>query len=94
MTVPQVVTVRKGKFRPHFDEAVKPDPATVELLRGLLKWTHARGLRAEAPRAVADGAGGAAEEELATDQHRKTQIRQNTAFKTKTLTSKLCWLSD
>jgi aldehyde dehydrogenase (NAD+) len=45
LTVPQVVTVRKGKFRPHFDEAVKPDPATVDLLRGLLRWTHARGLR-------------------------------------------------
>ena len=28
MTVPQTVTVRKGTFRPHFDEAVKPDPAT------------------------------------------------------------------
>jgi acyl-CoA reductase-like NAD-dependent aldehyde dehydrogenase len=45
MTVPQVVTVRKGTFRPHFDEAVAPDPATVDLLRGLLRWTHARGLR-------------------------------------------------
>jgi aldehyde dehydrogenase (NAD+) len=45
MTVPQVVTVRKGTFRPHFDEAVSPDPATVDLLRGLLRWTHARGLR-------------------------------------------------
>jgi acyl-CoA reductase-like NAD-dependent aldehyde dehydrogenase len=45
MTVPQAVTVRKGTFRPHFDEAVKPDPATLELLRGLLRWTHARGLR-------------------------------------------------
>ena len=44
MTVPQAVTVRKGTFRPHFDEAVKPDPATVEILRGLLRWTHARGL--------------------------------------------------
>jgi acyl-CoA reductase-like NAD-dependent aldehyde dehydrogenase len=44
MTVPQTVTVRKGTFRPHFDEAVSPDPATEELLRGLLRWTHARGL--------------------------------------------------
>ncbi|MCI0701316.1 MAG: aldehyde dehydrogenase family protein [Planctomycetia bacterium] len=45
MTVPQVVTVHKGTFRPHLDESVKPDPgATAELLRGLLKWTHARGL--------------------------------------------------
>ena len=42
MTTPQAVTVRKGTFRPHFDEAAKPDPATEEILRGLLKWTHAR----------------------------------------------------
>jgi len=45
MTTPQVVTVRKGTFRPHFDEALNPDPATAELLRGLLRVTHARGLR-------------------------------------------------
>lgn len=45
MTVPQAVTVRKGTFRPHYDEAISPDPATVDLLRGLLRWTHARGLR-------------------------------------------------
>lgn len=44
MTVPQVVTVRKGTFRPHFDEAANPDPATVDLLRGLLRWTHAGGI--------------------------------------------------
>ncbi|MBM3981713.1 MAG: aldehyde dehydrogenase family protein [Planctomycetes bacterium] len=47
MTVPQVVTVHKGKFRPHFDEAANPDPATAEIIRGLLTWTHARGLRAK-----------------------------------------------
>jgi len=45
MTVPQTVTIRKGKFRPHFDEAANPDPATEEILRGLLRATHARGLR-------------------------------------------------
>jgi aldehyde dehydrogenase (NAD+) len=45
MTVPQVVSVRKGTFRPHFDEAINPDPATADILRGLLRWTHARGLR-------------------------------------------------
>lgn len=44
MTAPQVVTVRKWSFRPHFDEAVSPDPATVDILRGLLRATHARGL--------------------------------------------------
>jgi acyl-CoA reductase-like NAD-dependent aldehyde dehydrogenase len=43
MTTPQAVTVRNGTFRPHFDEAASPDPATEDLLRGLLKWTHARG---------------------------------------------------
>jgi acyl-CoA reductase-like NAD-dependent aldehyde dehydrogenase len=43
MTVPQVVTVRKGGFRPHLDEAVKPDPATRTILTGLLKATHGRG---------------------------------------------------
>ena len=47
MTVPQAVTVRKGTFRPHFDESISPDPATVELLSGLMAWTHARGVRAK-----------------------------------------------
>jgi acyl-CoA reductase-like NAD-dependent aldehyde dehydrogenase len=46
MTVPQVVTVRAGAFRPHFDEAATPDPTTADVLRGLLAWTHARGLGA------------------------------------------------
>jgi acyl-CoA reductase-like NAD-dependent aldehyde dehydrogenase len=45
MTVPQVVTVHTGTFRPHFDEAVNPDSATDDILRGLLRLTHARGLR-------------------------------------------------
>ena len=45
MTVPQVVTARKGNFRPHLDEAANPDPATMDLLGGLFRWTHARGLR-------------------------------------------------
>jgi acyl-CoA reductase-like NAD-dependent aldehyde dehydrogenase len=39
MTVPQVVTVRRGKFRPHFGAADKP--AIAEALRGLLAWGHA-----------------------------------------------------
>jgi acyl-CoA reductase-like NAD-dependent aldehyde dehydrogenase len=46
MTVPQVVTVRKGSFRPHFDEAAKPDPSTLPILRGLLQATHGRGFLA------------------------------------------------
>jgi len=47
MTDPQVVTVRKGSFRPHVDDAVKPDPATIPLLRGLLTASHGRGLGAK-----------------------------------------------
>lgn len=47
MTVPQVVTVRSGTWRVHFDEAAQPDPATGEILQGLLRWTHARGWRAK-----------------------------------------------
>ncbi|MCS6863610.1 MAG: aldehyde dehydrogenase family protein [Gemmataceae bacterium] len=47
MTVPQVVTVRSGTWRVHFDEAARPDPATGEILRGLLRWTHARSWRAK-----------------------------------------------
>ena len=47
MTVPQVVTVRKGTFRPHFDDAADPDPATADIIRGLLRWTHARGIGAK-----------------------------------------------
>jgi hypothetical protein len=39
------VTVRKGTFRPHFDEAAIPDPATEDMLKGLLRSTHARGIR-------------------------------------------------
>jgi acyl-CoA reductase-like NAD-dependent aldehyde dehydrogenase len=48
LTVPQVVTVHAGAFRPHFDETACPDPATADVLRGLLAWTHARGPRAKA----------------------------------------------
>lgn len=47
MTVPQVVSVRRWGLRPHIDEAVNPDPeATTDILRGLLRASHARGLRA------------------------------------------------
>jgi aldehyde dehydrogenase (NAD+) len=47
LTVPQVVTVRRGRMRVHLDEAANPDPATEGILRGLLTWTHARGLGAK-----------------------------------------------
>ena len=42
---PQVVTVRAGTFRPHYDEVSAPDPATDQIIRGLMRWTHARGAR-------------------------------------------------
>lgn len=46
MTTPQTVTVRRGRFRPHIDEAVKPDPeSTADILGGLLRATHGRGWR-------------------------------------------------
>lgn len=45
MTTPQAVTVRTGKYRPHADEVVSPDPATAEILRGLMRATHGRGWR-------------------------------------------------
>ena len=47
MTVPQAVSVRRWGLRPHVDEAVSPDPAaTNDVLRGLLRASHARGVRA------------------------------------------------
>ncbi len=41
MTVPQVVSVRGGRFRPHYDPTGGPDGPVAELLRGLLAWSHA-----------------------------------------------------
>jgi aldehyde dehydrogenase (NAD+) len=38
MTVPQVVTMRAGKFRPHY---TADNPAIAETLRGLLARDHA-----------------------------------------------------
>ncbi len=43
MTTPQTVSVRKGRFRPHADEVISPDPATPGILRGLLRATYGRG---------------------------------------------------
>jgi acyl-CoA reductase-like NAD-dependent aldehyde dehydrogenase len=45
MTVPQVVTRRRGTFRPHIDAAVTGDRAADDVTRGLLRLSHARGLR-------------------------------------------------
>jgi aldehyde dehydrogenase (NAD+) len=41
MMVPQVVSVRGGTFRPHYDGTGGPDGALAETLRGLLEWSHA-----------------------------------------------------
>jgi aldehyde dehydrogenase (NAD+) len=38
MTVPQVISVRGGRFRPHYDGAT---PALERLVRGILNWSHA-----------------------------------------------------
>lgn len=42
MTVPQVVTARKGKFRPHIDAAISGNPAAGDATTGMLRMTHAR----------------------------------------------------
>lgn len=44
MTVPQVVTVRKGAFRPHVDALLNRDPAAGDVARGLLRFGHGRTL--------------------------------------------------
>jgi aldehyde dehydrogenase (NAD+) len=44
MTVPQVVTVRSGKFRPHIDTVLNADPAGGDVTAGMLAMTHGRTL--------------------------------------------------
>jgi aldehyde dehydrogenase (NAD+) len=46
MTVPQVVTVRSGKFRPHIDTVLNADPAGGDVMAGMLTMTHGRTLAA------------------------------------------------
>lgn len=41
MTVPQAVSIRRGRFRPHVDAALTGDPAAVDIMTGLLKLSHA-----------------------------------------------------
>jgi acyl-CoA reductase-like NAD-dependent aldehyde dehydrogenase len=41
MTVPQVVSVRGGRFRPHYDPAGESDGPMGQMLTGLLQWRHA-----------------------------------------------------
>src|SRR6266540_3232157 len=43
MTVPQVVSVRGGTFRPHYDFAVGKASGNEELMRGLLHMSHGAG---------------------------------------------------
>ena len=43
MTVPQVVSVRSGRFRPHVDAAILNDPSAADVTRGLLRMSHSRG---------------------------------------------------
>jgi aldehyde dehydrogenase (NAD+) len=45
MTVPQVVSVRGGKFRPHYGAAVGKPALSAEGFRGLLEWGHGATLR-------------------------------------------------
>jgi acyl-CoA reductase-like NAD-dependent aldehyde dehydrogenase len=46
MTVPQVVTVRSGRFRPHIDTVLNADPAGGDVMAGMLAMTHGRTLAA------------------------------------------------
>jgi acyl-CoA reductase-like NAD-dependent aldehyde dehydrogenase len=41
MTVPQVVSIRGGRFRPHYDPAGEPDGPLGQMLTGLLQGCHA-----------------------------------------------------
>jgi aldehyde dehydrogenase (NAD+) len=44
MTAVQVVTDRRGSFRPHVDAHLTRDPAAADVARGILRLTHGRGL--------------------------------------------------
>jgi acyl-CoA reductase-like NAD-dependent aldehyde dehydrogenase len=44
MTVPQVVSLRGGRFRPHYGLTSPGQPGQEEMLRGLLDWGHGTGL--------------------------------------------------
>jgi acyl-CoA reductase-like NAD-dependent aldehyde dehydrogenase len=43
MTTPQVVSVRGGKFRPHYEPTGGPNGPMHRMLQGLLAWRHAPG---------------------------------------------------
>ena len=46
MTVPQVVTVHAGTFRPHVESVLTDDPAAGEVTEGMLRMAHGRTLGA------------------------------------------------
>jgi hypothetical protein len=41
-----VVSIRGGKFRPHYEPMGAADGPTAEMARGLLVWCHARSMGA------------------------------------------------
>ncbi len=41
LTVPQVVSLRSGSWRPHYDALIKPNDADGDLLLGMIQWSHA-----------------------------------------------------
>ncbi len=45
MTIPQVVSVRGGKMRPHYGTAIGKPPLPANGFRGLLEWSHGATLR-------------------------------------------------
>ncbi len=45
MTYPQVISVRKGKFRPHVDAGLAHDPAMGDAMKGMLRFSQGRGFR-------------------------------------------------
>lgn len=42
MTVPQVVSFKSGRFRPHIDGGLSPNDDAVQVVRGLLRMSHSR----------------------------------------------------
>jgi hypothetical protein len=42
MTVPQVVSIRGGKWRPHY-QPIGPSSPLVAVMRGMLEWSHGGG---------------------------------------------------
>ena len=44
MTVPQVYSVRGGRFRPHLDAALDPRPGDGDTITGMLRLTHGHGV--------------------------------------------------